>query len=374
MTTRDRCPACLSQDVALARAGVWGACDLVGCRTCRTEFLAPQPSDERLGQIYGADYYTPWSAEAADTVDAMKRLTFAPMLDACEPAPGRSVLDLGCATGSFLAEAARRGATTYGIDLNPEAIAMARERVPAAHLHVGVVADRPFPDVLLDAVVMIDFIEHVRDPEAELSVVHEITRPGSKLVISTPRVDSSMRSASGRHWPQYREEHLTYFSAWWSRGLAVPHWVLSRRCRTDAQGDHPRLRVRPSRRVSSAGAVGCDVSRLPDTARPAPPHAPGRNGRDDGGRESATPTDSWRLARQTAEPEPEARPHPGRRVTEESHLLAATKRPRVVLHRQLEGLVAEAHELRRRAPSRSRSGRRRSRRRRCTRCGTPCTS
>lgn len=212
MTTRDRCPACLSQDVALARAGVWGACDLVGCRTCRTEFLAPQPSDERLGQIYGADYYTPWSAEAADTVDAMKRLTFAPMLDACEPAPGRSVLDLGCATGSFLAEAARRGATTYGIDLNPEAIAMARERVPAAHLHAGVVADRPFPDVLLDAVVMIDFIEHVRDPEAELSVVHEITRPGSKLVISTPRVDSLMRSASGRHWPQYREEHLTYFS------------------------------------------------------------------------------------------------------------------------------------------------------------------
>ena len=185
MTTRDRCPACLSQDVALARAGVWGACDLVGCRTCRTEFLAPQPSDERLGQIYGADYYTPWSAEAADTVDAMKRLTFAPMLDACEPAPGRSVLDLGCATGSFLAEAARRGATTYGIDLNPEAIAMARERVPAAHLHAGVVADRPFPDVLLDAVVMIDFIEHVRDPEAELSVVHEITRPGRSW--SSPR-------------------------------------------------------------------------------------------------------------------------------------------------------------------------------------------
>ena len=72
MTTRDRCPACLSQDIALARAAVWGACDLVGCRTCRTEFLAPQPSDERLGQIYGADYYTPWSAEAADTVDAMK--------------------------------------------------------------------------------------------------------------------------------------------------------------------------------------------------------------------------------------------------------------------------------------------------------------
>lgn len=212
MTVDERCPACTSQDVALARASIWGASDLFVCRTCRSEFVSPQPSDERLGEIYGADYYMPWSVETADTVDAMKRLTFAPMLDACDPRPGRSVLDLGCATGSFLAEAARRGATTYGIDLNPEAIAMARERVPEAGLHVGVAADMPFPGVSFDAVVMIDFIEHVRDPEAELAVVRDITHAGSRLVISTPRVDSLVRSASGRHWPQYREEHLTYFS------------------------------------------------------------------------------------------------------------------------------------------------------------------
>jgi 2-polyprenyl-3-methyl-5-hydroxy-6-metoxy-1,4-benzoquinol methylase len=211
MTLAERCPACAGRDLRLARRQVWDGCDLVACRTCRTEFLAPQPSDERLGEIYGADYYTPWTVESAETVDAMKRLTFEPMLQECQPAPGRSVLDLGCATGSFLAEAARRGAATYGIDLNPEAIAMARMRVPDAQLHVGVAADRPF-DVSFDAVVMIDFIEHVRDPEAELSVVHGMTHPGSRLVISTPRVDSVVRSASGRHWPQYREEHLTYFS------------------------------------------------------------------------------------------------------------------------------------------------------------------
>jgi len=208
----DRCPACRSQDLILARRSVWKDCDLIACRTCRTEFLAPQPTDERLGEIYGADYYTPWSVETADTVDAMKRLTFEPMLEACEPRPGRNVLDLGCATGSFLAEATRRGASAYGIDLNPEAIAMARARVPEAQLHVGVAADRPFPGVSFDAVVMIDFIEHVRDPEAELSVVRDFTHPGSRLVISTPRVDSLVRAASGRHWPQYREEHLTYFS------------------------------------------------------------------------------------------------------------------------------------------------------------------
>jgi 2-polyprenyl-3-methyl-5-hydroxy-6-metoxy-1,4-benzoquinol methylase len=213
MTSRiEQCPACRGRDLRVARISVWGACDLIACRTCRTEFLSPQPTDARLAEIYSSEYYTAWGFEVADTVDAMKRATFEPMLVACEPGPGRSVLDLGCATGSFLAEAARRGASTYGIDLNPQAIDRAHERAPDAHLHVGVAADYPFPGVLFDAVVMIDFIEHVRDPEGELSVVREITRPGSRLVLSTPRVDSLLRATARKHWPQYREEHLTYFS------------------------------------------------------------------------------------------------------------------------------------------------------------------
>jgi len=213
VTTRiEECPACLGRDLQVARIGVWGTSDLVACRTCRTEFLSPQPSDARLSEIYSGEYYTPWAFETAEAVDAMKRETFEPMLLACQLDSGCSLLDLGCATGSFLAEAARRGASTYGIDLNPEAIQRAQERAPDAHLHTGVAADYPFPGVRFDAVVMIDFIEHVRDPERELAVVREITRPGSRLVISTPRVDSLFRTFARRHWPQYREEHLTYFS------------------------------------------------------------------------------------------------------------------------------------------------------------------
>jgi 2-polyprenyl-3-methyl-5-hydroxy-6-metoxy-1,4-benzoquinol methylase len=218
----EHCPACRSLDLRVDRVAVWGTSDLLACNTCRTQFLSPQPDDARLAEIYGEDYYAPWGVETAEAIDAMKRMTFEPMLAACEPGPGRTVLDLGCATGSFLAEAARRGATTYGIDLNAGAVAVAQERVPEAQLHAGVAADLPFEGVSFDAVVMIDFIEHVRDPEAELEVVRTITHPGSRLVISTPRVDSLLRATARKHWPQYREEHLTYFSR---AGLAA---LLSR--------------------------------------------------------------------------------------------------------------------------------------------------
>ena len=206
------CPACTGTTGAVARSAVFGPCSLVRCSSCKTERLRPQPTHQRLSEIYGPGYYLPWNVEDPETVHVIKMATFSPMLDACGIRPGTTVLDIGCASGSFLAEARRRGARVYGIDLSPEAIEDARRRIPDAELHVGFAADDPFPSVTFDAVAMIDFIEHVRDPEAELEIVAARTRPGSRLVISTPRVDSLLRRAMGRHWPQYREEHLTYFS------------------------------------------------------------------------------------------------------------------------------------------------------------------
>ena len=73
--------------------------------------------------------------------------------------------------------------------------------------------DRPFDRVSLDAIVMVDFIEHVRDPEHEVRAAVEHLADSGRLLISTPRVDSATRRITGRAWPQHREEHLTYFTA-----------------------------------------------------------------------------------------------------------------------------------------------------------------
>jgi 2-polyprenyl-3-methyl-5-hydroxy-6-metoxy-1,4-benzoquinol methylase len=212
------CPGCLGAKAVLVRASVFGRSSLFRCTACGTEVLRPQPDDLRLAEIYGPNYYAPWAAEDPGIVDAMKRATFAPLLDACGLRAGTTLLDVGCATGSLLAEVSKRGARGYGIDLNAEAIKVAQQRAPDATLHIGYATDQPFPGVIFDAVVMIDFLEHVRDPEAELRVARQRMRPGAKLVISTPRVDSLVRRAAGRRWPQYREEHLTYFSR---RGIAA---------------------------------------------------------------------------------------------------------------------------------------------------------
>jgi SAM-dependent methyltransferase len=206
------------------------------CTTCGTQFLDPQPTDERLAEIYGDAYYEPWSVESADVVDRIKRKTAQPALDACRIEPGSVLLDVGCGTGSVLADAAERGAHPYGIDVNPRAIDAARERAPAAGLHVGRLSDHPFAGIKFDAVVMIDFLEHVRDPEQELATVRARMRSGSRLVLSTPRVDGPLRRVLRRHWPQYREEHLTYFSR---RGITD----LLQRCGFVVSGVAPTRKV-----------------------------------------------------------------------------------------------------------------------------------
>lgn len=214
-----RCPACEGGDVRGLRAAPWPGTDLCGCGGCGTEFLSPQPTDDRLAEIYGPSYYRPWQEESAEVVRHMKQLTFRPLLDRCEVQPGGSVLDVGCATGDLVAEVVSRGWRGFGVDFNQWAIDEARRTVPDAEFFSGTLHDEPFPGQRFDAMVMVDFIEHVRDPASELAAAKPRLAPGGRLVLSTPAAGSVTHRLTRRNWPQYREEHLTYFSEAGMRAL-----------------------------------------------------------------------------------------------------------------------------------------------------------
>jgi SAM-dependent methyltransferase len=203
----------------IVRTRPWAGVDLWSCARCGTEFLDPQPSDVRLAEIYGPSYYEPWGEEGAEGVRRMKRLTMAPILQAAKVGRGVRVLDVGCATGHLVSLAAEQGAEAYGLDLNEAAVEQAAKAVPEARFAAGTLADEPFPGVQFDAVLMVDLLEHVRDPAAELAATRDRMAIGGRLVVSTPRVDSLTRQALGSAWPQYREEHLTYLTTDGARAL-----------------------------------------------------------------------------------------------------------------------------------------------------------
>jgi ubiquinone/menaquinone biosynthesis C-methylase UbiE len=107
-------------------------------------------------------------------------------------APGESVLDVGCGTGTLAIAAKRRVGSTgkvNGIDPSPEMIARARKKTLKAGVEVvfetAVAESLPFPEATFDAVLSTAMLHHLADDEARRQCIHEIRRvlrPGGRLL------------------------------------------------------------------------------------------------------------------------------------------------------------------------------------------------
>jgi SAM-dependent methyltransferase len=92
---------------------------------------------------------------------------YAAVLDATAIGPGTRLLDLGCGAGLFARAAADRGARVTGIDVDPQAVAMAAVQVPEGKFAVGS-AQTP-PAGPFDVVAAVQLLMHVADPGAVLA-------------------------------------------------------------------------------------------------------------------------------------------------------------------------------------------------------------
>jgi SAM-dependent methyltransferase len=119
--------------------------------------------------------------------DVMERLGTgqARLAGAWLPRGGR-VLELGCSTGYLTRHVAGGADTAIGLDLNRRALAGARRRHPRAPLVCGEAGALPFATASLDAVVMLEVIEHAPSDAAAVREVARVLRPGGTLILSTP--------------------------------------------------------------------------------------------------------------------------------------------------------------------------------------------
>jgi SAM-dependent methyltransferase len=102
--------------------------------------------------------------------------------------PNLRVLDAGCGTGGLIRRLSPRHPSWRwtGVDLEPLAVGLARERTAGADIRQASVTALPFGDATFDAVVSADVLYHVDDDEAALREFFRVLRPGGKLVINVP--------------------------------------------------------------------------------------------------------------------------------------------------------------------------------------------
>lgn len=106
------------------------------------------------------------------------------------PLAGKRVLDLGCGTGWFLIDAAKRGIPAVGLESSPAYIAQAHAAAKVAGVSIevanGMAEALPFPDASFDFANVNEVIEHVEDPRAMLAELNRVLVPGGAAYLSVP--------------------------------------------------------------------------------------------------------------------------------------------------------------------------------------------
>lgn len=119
---------------------------------------------------------------------------FAKFWDLTQTLPGRRVLDIGCGLGGRAAYLATCGPReVVGCDINvgeiENARRLAKEKLDARHaggLSFAEVREGELPELApFDIVLLVDSLEHVRDPVEMLNVAYSLTRPGGLCYFGT---------------------------------------------------------------------------------------------------------------------------------------------------------------------------------------------
>lgn len=112
-------------------------------------------------------------------------------------AQGR-ILDVGCGVGALLEALSLLGWETEGIDTDATVVALCQGR--GLNARVGLLEEQHYPDGSFDVVTMMHVIEHVPDPLRTLREVYRILRPGGRLIMLTPNLNSLGHQRFGIDW------------------------------------------------------------------------------------------------------------------------------------------------------------------------------
>jgi SAM-dependent methyltransferase len=204
------CPGCRSEASAPAHIG---AHPLKRCRECGLVYAATYvPPDE----LYVEGYFA--GGAGVDTrhpeFDAYLNFVAACRVDLIEKVaqPPARLLDVGCGTGQTLAEAARRGWETVGVDLVPDAVQQAVERFGLDARNVAL-EESGLPERSFDVVATTQVLEHQLDGPGFLASIARWARPGGYLFIEVPNWNGAVRRADREGWVLLRpHEHVAHYT------------------------------------------------------------------------------------------------------------------------------------------------------------------
>lgn len=210
------CPACDAD--APEPFGDKDGFAFTACGDCGTVYTNPRPSQDLLHAFYaGSQNYSYWSKHIFPaTAEVRRERIFRPraemVADICRGtgAHGGTLIEVGAAYGLFLEEAARTGAFSrvVGVEPTPELARGCRDKgLEIIELPVEQV-DRPGS---ADVVAAFEVIEHLHSPRGFVAGCVRMLRPGGTVILSCPNVRGFDMALLGTASDSFNHEHLNYF-------------------------------------------------------------------------------------------------------------------------------------------------------------------
>lgn len=181
-----------------------------------TSSNAPKSTSYAYGETYQLDqiekhrhrHENHWKPRIALAHDLIERYIL-PRLGKCAPHNVKT-LDVGCSVGTMAIEMAQRGYTSYGVDFDGAALAIARrlaleERVEVKFYQCDVVELSSHVEEAFDIAICFDIFEHLHDDElgALLQALHRrLSARGALVFFTFPlQFDYLFFSRDVLHWP-----------------------------------------------------------------------------------------------------------------------------------------------------------------------------
>lgn len=125
--------------------------------------------------------------------------------------PDNLLIDVGCGRGDFLARMKSLGWNVLGIEPDPVSSSITRAR--GIDVFNGTLNGARLADNTADEIGVNHVIEHVHDPLSLLQECHRVLRPGGRLALYMPNIDSLGHRFFGRNWAGLDPpRHLFHFS------------------------------------------------------------------------------------------------------------------------------------------------------------------
>ena len=194
------------------------SCTIVRCKKCGLVYMNPRPTEEEVVKFYSEVYrelYKPLTPEEYDKRRdsfARERAKFIEKAISKYNVSGKTILDVGCATGNFLGFWKDKGWEVVGVEPDSNYADYAEKH--GVSILRGTVDNVDLPENHFDIVTLFHTLEHLVDPIGSLAEIKKTLKDNGALFIEVPNVNYlKVRTLKGRTKETfYTPEHIYYFS------------------------------------------------------------------------------------------------------------------------------------------------------------------